>query len=161
MGRRELEITDINEILRILDTAKILHLGLNDNGQPYVVPMNYGYTYEDGKIVFYVHGALRGRKIDVIKNNPACCVQFDCDSAMYEGSVACKYGYTYYSFMGFGKAQIVEEPEEKMKALTVLMKTMTGKDFEFNEKLVSVVSVIRIECDSFSAKHRPLPAQKP
>ena len=50
----------------------------------------------------------------------------------------------------------MEVPQEKIKALSVLMKTQTGKDFEFNEKLVSIVSVIRIDCDYYTAKHRPL-----
>ena len=65
------------------------------------------------------------------------------------GKVACQYGCSYYSFDGFGTAKIVEVPQEKIKALSVLMKTQTGKDFEFNEKLVSIVSVIRIDCDFF------------
>ena len=52
----------------------------------------------------------------------------------------------------------MEVPQEKIKALSVLMKTQTGKDFEFNEKLVSIVSVIRIDCDYYTAKYRPLPA---
>ena len=47
MTRRELEITDITEILKIMDSTKILHLGLSDEGWPYVVPMNFGYTYAD------------------------------------------------------------------------------------------------------------------
>ena len=52
---------------------------------------------------------------------------------------------------------VVETPKEKIRALSALMKTQTGKDFEFNEKLVSIVSVIRIDCDYYTAKHRPLP----
>ena len=39
-----------------------------------------------------------------------------------------------------------------MDAATILL-----MDFEFNEKLVSIVSVIRIDCDYYTAKHRPLP----
>ena len=45
--------------------------------------------------------------------------------------------------------------------MTLLMKTQTGKDFEFNERLVSIVSVIRIEVSEYTAKHRPLPGQEP
>lgn len=156
MRRRDREVTDRNEIYRILEKSAVLHLGLVENGMPYVVPMNYGFVWEGEFPVFYVHGALEGRKLDVIRKNPACCVQLDCDVALIEGKVACQYGCSYYSFMGFGSAAIVEDPEEKMRALTVLMKTQTGKDFEFNEKLVSIVSVIRIDCDSISAKHRPV-----
>ena len=103
--------------------------------------MNYGYILEGNKIVFYLHGALEGRKLDIIRNNSDCCVQIECDVQPFSGKVACQYGCSYYSFDGFGTAKIVEVPQEKIKALSVLMKTQTGKDFEFNEKLVSIVSV--------------------
>ena len=52
----------------------------------------------------------------------------------------------------------MEAPQEKIKAMSALMKIQTGKDFELNERLVSIVSVIRIECDYYTAKYRPLPA---
>ena len=66
MTRREREITDINEINRILDTCKYLHLGLVDDGKPYVVPMNYGIDHDDadGHLIVYLHGANTGRKLD-------------------------------------------------------------------------------------------------
>lgn len=158
MRRRERQVTDMDEIKYILDTCKVLHLGLVDDGMPYVVPMNYGYRFEDGKLVFYIHGAVEGRKLDVIRKNSNCCVEMMCDGEMFEGELPCQYGYIYYSLMGFGNVKILETPEEKMEAMTVMMKTLTGKDFEFNERLVSIVSLMRIECDSYTAKHRPLPA---
>ena len=157
LTRREREITDINKILEILDNAKVLHLGLVDGDEPYVVPMNYGYIYENEKLTIYLHGARRGRKIDVIKSNPKVFFEAEYGIVPFEGEVACKYGITYSSIMGRGKAEIVEDVEEKMKALSILMKTQTGKDFEFNEKLVSVVAVIRIDVSDFTAKHRPAP----
>lgn len=158
MRRRDREVTELNEIIHILETSQVLHLGLVDEGKPYIVPMNYGYCFEEDKLVFYVHGALEGRKLDVIRNNSNCCVQLECDHHMFEGKIACQYGFTYYSLMGFGHASIIEDPQAKMKALTYLMKTMTKQDFAFTEKLVSIVSVIRIECDSYTTKYRPLPA---
>lgn len=157
MTRREREVTDINKIIEILDKAKVVHLGLVDGDEAYVVPMNYGYTYENDKLTLYLHGARRGRKLDLIRQNSKVFFEMDCDIVPFEGDVACKYGITYSSIMGRGIAEIVEDPEEKMKALSVLMKTQTGKDFEFNEKLVSVVAVIRIDVKEFTAKHRPAP----
>lgn len=159
MRRRDREVTDPQEIQYILDHAITLHLGLVEDGMPYVVPLNYGYTFEGDRLVFYVHGAKEGRKLDVVRKNGKCCAQLDCDGTPFAGKTACQYGYSYYSLMGFGNARIVEDPQEKIKALTLLMKTQTGKDFEFNERLVSIVSVIRIECDQYTAKHRPLPAK--
>ena len=43
MRRREQEVTEQKEIIHILDTGKVLHLGLVDQGKPYIVPMNYGW----------------------------------------------------------------------------------------------------------------------
>ena len=58
--------------------------------------------------------------------------------------------------MGRGKAVIVEDIEEKKKGLAVLMKTQTGRDFDINEKMAGVVSVIRIDVSDFTAKKRPM-----
>ena len=157
MTRRELEITDIGEIKEILDKSKIVHVAMVDDGEPYMVPMNYGYTLEDGKLTFYLHGALKGRKIDVLKKNPDVFVEVECDLTPFEGEVACQYGMAYASLMGEGTATILENAEDKMEALTILMKSQTGKDFTFNERLVSIVSVIRIDVEEFTAKKREVP----
>lgn len=158
MTRREREITDIEEIRGILDRAKIVHVGMVDGNRPYVVPMNYGYTLNDGKLTFYLHGAMRGRKLDVIRANPNVFVELDTDIVPFEGEVACKYGLCYSSVMGEGVAEIVEDTELKKEALSIFMKTQTGKDFEFNDKMVSVVSIIKINISEFTAKKRPMPS---
>ncbi|MBR6615150.1 MAG: pyridoxamine 5'-phosphate oxidase family protein [Lachnospiraceae bacterium] len=157
MTRREREVTDIHAIREILDKSMIVHIAMIDGDEPYLVPMNYGYTLEDGKLTLYVHGATEGRKLDVLRANPKVFVEMDCDIMPIEGKLACQYGTTYSSIMGTGTAVIVEDPEEKMKGLSILMKTQTGKDFEFNERLVSIVSVIRIDVAEYTAKARPLP----
>ena len=60
MTKRERQITDPEQIRQILDKSKYLHLGLSVNDEPYVVPMNYGYILEDGKLVLYLHSAVKG-----------------------------------------------------------------------------------------------------
>lgn len=158
MTRRELEITDRNEILDILDRSMIVHIGLVDGDEPYVVPLNYGYTMEeDGTLALYLHGATQGRKLDLMRKNPKVFFEMECDVQQFEGDVACRYGTSYKSLMGRGRAVILEDPEEKMKSLSIFMKTQTGKDFEFNEKLVKVVSIIRIDVLDYTAKHRRMP----
>ena len=157
MTKRERQITDKNEILRILDTAKVLHLGLAVDNEPYVVPMNYGYTEENGKLVLYLHSAVRGRKLDMIRENPRVFFELECDVAPFEGKKPCQYGLVYSSVMGRGTASIVEDAEEKKRAMTLLMKTQTRKDFEFSDEWVSIVAVIRVDVAEYTAKHRPLP----
>ena len=157
MTKRELQITDEVQIRNILDTAKVLHLGLAVDNEPYVVPMNYGYTMENGKLVLYLHSAQKGKKLDMMRANPKVFFEMDCDWVPFEGEKPCQYGLGYSSIIGCGTAQIVEDVEEKIKAMSALMKTQTGKDFSFNERLVSIVAVIRIDVVEYTAKHRPIP----
>ena len=157
MTKRERQITDPKQIEAILDASKVLHLGLAVDNEPYVVPLNYGYTMEDGKLVIYLHSAQRGKKLDMIRSNPRVFFEMDCNRVPFEGVMPCQYGMVYSSIMGRGLAHIVEDVEEKKKAMTILMKTQTGKDFTFEDRLVSMVAVIRVDVAEYTAKHRPLP----
>ena len=157
MTKRERQIFDPAQIKAILDTAKVLHLGLAVDNMPYVVPMNYGYSMEDGKLTIYLHSAVRGKKLDMIRANPNVFFEMDCDRIPFEGEMPCQYGLAYSSIMGRGVATIVEDVEEKKKAMSLLMKTQTEKDFEFQDRLVSAVAVIRIDVSEYTAKKRPIP----
>ena len=157
MTKRERQITDMDQIRGILDKSGVLHLGLAVNNEPYVVPMNYGYAMEEGKLVLYLHSAVKGRKLDMMQANPKVFFSIDCDRMPFEGRVPCQYGLVYSSIMGRGTATIVEDVEEKKQAMTLLMKTQTGKDFTFEDRLVSIVAVIRIDVAEYTAKQRPLP----
>ena len=157
LTKRERQVTDPQQILRILDEAKVLQLGLSVNDEPYVVPMNYGYTMEEGRLTIYLHSAVKGKKLDMIRQNPKVFFSLDCDRKPFEGRVPCQYGLVYSSLMGRGTAALVEDVEEKKQAMSILMKTQTGKDFSFEDRLVSIVTVIRIDVQEYTAKHRPLP----
>ena len=157
MTKRERQIFDPEQIKAILDTAKVLHLGLAVDNEPYVVPMNYGYLMEDGKLTLYLHSAVLGKKLDMIRANPRVFIEMDCDRIPFEGEKPCQYGLAYASIMGRGTAVSVEDVEEKKMAMSVLMKTQTGKDFAFEDRLVSMVAVIRIDVSEYTAKKRPIP----
>ena len=157
MTKRERQVTDPAQIRDILDKAKVLHLGLAVDNEPYVVPMNYGYTFEEGKMVIFLHSALRGKKLDMIQANSKVFFEIDCDQMPFEGEKPCQYGMVYSSVMGKGVARFVTDVEEKKRAMTILMKTQTGKDFSFEDRWVDIVAVIRIDVEDYTAKHRPLP----
>lgn len=157
MTRRERQVTDIEEIRSILDKSLIAHVGLVDGDEPYVIPMNYGYILEGEKLTLYLHGAKRGRKIDIIQKNPKVFFEAECDTVPFEGEVACKYGMAYSSIMGKGIAVIVEDVEEKKLGLSAVMKTQTGKDFIFEDNMVGFVNVIRVDISEYTAKKRLKP----
>lgn len=158
MMRREREVTDKEEILHILNESKIVHVGLVDEDEPYIVPMNYGYTMDDG-LTIYIHSAAKGYKLDLIRKNPKVFLEMECDLFPIEGKVACQYGMAYRCLMARGIAEIVEDVEEKKQALSILMKTQTGKVFVFDDKVVSIVSIIKIHVSDYTAKARHLPKE--
>jgi nitroimidazol reductase NimA-like FMN-containing flavoprotein (pyridoxamine 5'-phosphate oxidase superfamily) len=60
------------EARELLMSTKIGRLGCVDNGEPYVVPINY--VFEDGSV--YSH-SLPGRKIDILRAHSRACLQVD------------------------------------------------------------------------------------
>ena len=158
MRLKKREITDPEILREILESCEVVRIGAMDEEGMFIVPMNYGYEYVDGKLTFYLHGATKGYKFDVLEKNPKVSFALETDMIPFEGKVACQYGMVYRSVMGRGYGTLVADVEEKEKALSLLMKQQTGKDFTFDEKLVSIVNVIRIDVKEFTAKERKLPA---
>ena len=65
MRRNDREITDEKVIEAFIAEEQILRIAFWDNGDIYIVPVNYGYLYEDGKYSFFFHGAKAGRKFEL------------------------------------------------------------------------------------------------
>ena len=158
--RRELEVTDRQEIINILDKCKIVHIGMVDDGEPYVVPLNYGYTLEGDQLTLYMHGSLKGRKIDIMSRKPKIFFELCCDVTPFDGKVACQFGTAYASIMGSGTVEILEDVEDKKAGLSLFMKSQTGQDFAFNDKMVSAVNVMKVTVDNYTAKKRPHPVER-
>jgi nitroimidazol reductase NimA-like FMN-containing flavoprotein (pyridoxamine 5'-phosphate oxidase superfamily) len=150
MRRKEREITDIEEIEAIIERAEVCRLALAVDNTPYIVPVNYGY--EDRCL--YIHCATEGRKLDMIRQNSTVCFEMDVDVEIVDGGdVACKWGTTYRSVIGYGEAFIVEDFDDKKGALEILMKHYTGKTgFEYTDKSIETVGIIKIEVTHLSGK---------
>lgn len=156
MTKREREITDEKELQDLLEDCLYLHLGLVDDGKPYIVPMNYGVDEREGKKILYLHSAHVGRKLDIIRKNPVCCFTMERSIEPFTGRVACQYGVAYECLMGTGTIFFVDDVEEKIHGLKKLMKTQTGsEEFSFDERMASIVTVMRIEVDEITGKRRP------
>lgn len=156
MRRKDREITDMQQILNIISKAKILRLGLFDKEYPYVVPLHYGYEYAENRLVFYMHSAKEGHKLELIADNPRVCVELDGDVELISGGeVPCMYGSSFASVIGRGMAEIVSDEQEKIKGLTLLMKHQTDRDFEINSQMASTVAIIKVSLNEFTAKSKP------
>ena len=67
MRRKDREITESDRIQKIIDACQCMRIALADGACAYIVPVNFGYD-KAGK-AFYFHGAAKGRKIDLIRQN--------------------------------------------------------------------------------------------
>jgi nitroimidazol reductase NimA-like FMN-containing flavoprotein (pyridoxamine 5'-phosphate oxidase superfamily) len=158
MRRQDREIHSAEEKLRILKACKVCRLGMAHNNAPYIVPLNFGYEYENGVVTLYFHSAREGKKIDILKNNSRVCFEMDGGHSLIEGDTACGYGYAYESLVGFGDVEFLEDPGEKRRALNLLMKHQSGRDgFVFDDDQLNRTAVYKIKVDAFTGKRRAVP----
>lgn len=154
MRRPKRQMKDPAEIRKFLEECKVCRVGMQSQGGIYVVPMNFGYEYEEGTLSVYLHSAKVGRKIEALRENPQVCVEMDGRHALAEAQEPCSHSYLYASLIGTGKARIAQTPREREYALRKIMEHQTGKDcWEFDEKWVNAVEVVCIELEEFTCKH--------
>ena len=79
MRRNDRETKDKKQIEAFIAQEQIIRIAYYDNGEIYIVPVNYGYTNDSGKYVFYFHGAKAGRKYELSKESP--CIGFEIDGS--------------------------------------------------------------------------------
>ncbi|GHU80518.1 pyridoxamine 5'-phosphate oxidase [Clostridia bacterium] len=122
MRRSDREVSDMQGILEIIDKCQVARLGLSDNGAPYIVPLNFGYEYNGGKLVFYFHSAREGRKVDILKSNPKVCFELDSLLQVKKDDDPCKWTSLYESVIGYGEISFVEDADGKKAAMDALMR---------------------------------------
>lgn len=144
MRRQKQEITDRLEIDSILTTAKIVRIAFHDGAEPYVIPFNYGYS--DKKI--YIHCALEGRKLDIIRKNPLVAFEATADDGPRNNNpeTPCAYGYSYKCAAGTGNAFVVSDEWERIRGLNVLMKQQAGlSNPVYEPEKLAKTAVVRVD----------------
>jgi nitroimidazol reductase NimA-like FMN-containing flavoprotein (pyridoxamine 5'-phosphate oxidase superfamily) len=144
-------LENTQEMETILAGAPVGRLGLADDGEPYVVPLNF--VYGGGRI--YFHAGLEGRKIDMLKKNPRVCFEVDELKEVVVNKEASCFSTAYYqSVIAWGSARFLESDEEKLKALDLLMqKYAAGAQYEaIAEHTLAIVNVCEIKIDSMTGK---------
>ena len=123
MRRRQCEITDPNEIDRLLSAATIGRMAtLGADGYPYITPVNY--VHFNGCI--YFHCALKGEKLDNIARDDRVCFEVDIPLAYIdlgynpEGG-ACSLHQFYHCVIIRGRARVVLDGDRKTAALNALV----------------------------------------
>lgn len=155
MRRQDRKRTDSQTIRAILDAAQVFSLALADPASPfpYVLPLNYGYEFQGDRLTLYFHGALAGRKYELLKEgvHPAGFA-LHCRSRLLPGETAQETSYAYQSLVGEGWVRQLMEPEEKRHGLEVLMACLTQRPWEIQDAVLLHTAVFALDVEHFEAK---------
>ena len=121
MHREKVRVSDKEMLCAILDLEESCSVALHDEPYPYVVPMNYGYTWDD-KLIFYFHMAIEGHRIELIKKKPLVAVSVSSFLDRVGHPSYRNETHDYRSVTAYGKAEIItpEQEEEYLHGMSVL-----------------------------------------
>lgn len=149
MRRLDKEIKDPQILDEILRKSDICRLGLVDKNEAYIVPVNYAYS--DGCI--YIHSAGKGRKIEVLKDNPNVSFEITHTAEIIRGEKACNWTTRYRSVMGKGSITIETDMATKKKALDLIMRKYDDQvELVYEEPLLLRVVILKLQITEVSGK---------
>lgn len=148
MQRKDREITSIEDIEAIIRRAAVCRLAMTDGRQPYIVPLCFGY--QDATL--YFHSALWGRKIDILRQNPNVCFEFDIDCEIKPAPQACKMGMHYSSVIGWGQAVFITDPDLKQQALEIIRAQYTPQKLAMTAVQIKQTLVFKVPIQEMTGK---------
>ena len=158
MRRKDREITDSDTIISIIDECDIIRIGLSDGEYPYIVPVNFAYSIEDGTIVFYIHGAMAGRKYGLMRHNGQC--SFEMDVPIKIECIPAQKDVTmrYKSVMGKATISFLEnEAKERAVDSIIMNRYEITRGFVYNKSTLNRTAVARLAVTEITAKANLVP----
>ena len=153
MRRSDRQITDSSQIGTFIEKEKILRVGFYDEGEIYIVPVNYGFDHKEGEYTFYFHGAKAGRKYELAKASLEVGFEIDGCYELIPAETACGHSARFMSVIGTGKLLLTEDREQKVYGLKRIMKQAAGREqWEFGIKEVDETAVFALKVTKLSCK---------
>ncbi len=115
-------VYDRNAINQILDEAFICHVGFVVDGQPFVIPTSYG---RDGDNL-YIHGSAASRMLRQMSQPAPVCVTVTLLEGLVLARSVFNHSMNFRSVVVLGKAQLIDDPAEKLAALRALSEHPAG-----------------------------------
>jgi len=149
MRRRDKEITDPKIIEEILSLAQICRIAMADAGEPYLVPVNYGYA--DGAL--YFHSAPTGKKIEILERTNRVCFEIEAFAEVVKKDVACEWSTKYRSVIGIASVEFVTDDGKKKAGLDIIMAQHGKTDpNQYNENQVRSLVLVKLSIQSITGK---------
>src|SRR5271168_1510091 len=145
---------DRETVHKILDEGFVCHVGFSVDGQPYVIPTNYGRTGD----VLYLHGSAASRMLRTLSGGVAVCVTVTHVDGLVLARSAFHHSVNYRSVVILGTARLVEDTAEKMEALRLftehVMKGRWDDVRQPTEQELKATTVLALPLEEVSAKVR-------
>ena len=154
MRKADREIKNKEEIMDIIKRCDVIRLAFNNGDYPYILPLNFGFEVKNDKVIFYLHSALEGTKVEIMRKDNRASFEMDTKHELqyYEEKGYCTMSYE--SVIGRGRIRILSE-EEKMNALKKLMGHYhESEDTYFNPAAISRRLVYSLEVEEMTAKRK-------
>lgn len=152
MRRANREVSDPLEIAEIMSRCEVLHLALNDEHVPYILPVNFGM--EPDGMTLYIHGAMEGTKYELIARDNRASFEMDCNHGLFLEEKSGNCSMNYESVIGWGYIDELTEDSDKRHALDLLMKQYGKEGFPYSLPVVRRTRVLRLKVESRTAKRR-------
>ncbi|HET7890416.1 MAG TPA: pyridoxamine 5'-phosphate oxidase family protein [Candidatus Sulfotelmatobacter sp.] len=152
-------VYDRETVYRILDEAFLCHVGFVVDSQPFVIPTSYGRNGAS----LYVHGSAASRMLRHLQSgvDAQVCVTVTLLDGLVLARSVFNHSMNYRSVVILGKATLVDDPEEKLKALRILSEHILPGRWDDarqpNPQELKATSVLRVPIEEFSAKVRTGP----
>ena len=152
---RERASYDRDVVHRILDESLICHLGYANGGRPVVLPTTHARRGE----TLYLHGSTGSGPMLAAKTEglPVCVTATLVDGLVLARS-ALHHSLVYRSVVVMGDARLVEDPDEKRRALGALLDHIApGRAADCrppNERELAMTAVLALDLVEVSAKVR-------
>jgi nitroimidazol reductase NimA-like FMN-containing flavoprotein (pyridoxamine 5'-phosphate oxidase superfamily) len=154
---RERGSNDVGVVDAILAEGLVCHVGFAVDGQPYVIPMAYA-PWEGGLLL---HGSVGSRLLRVLASGAPACVTVTLLDGIVVARSLFHSSLNYRSVVAFGMAKLLEDPDEKGRALEALgghlIPGRTADARAPSEKEISTTSIVRFEIEEATAKIRTGP----
>ena len=160
MRLKNREIKDQETLRELIDDCVVVRIGAMDKEGMFIVPVNYGYEWEDIKdsapsLKLYFHSASQGRKADAFSREPVVALELDREGGVIRGTYTCSYSFAYQSVMGTGKIRKLTEAVEKLHGFEKIMEHLAPEaKHTFDEGLLKAADVYCIDVLSFTGKER-------
>lgn len=156
MRRKDKALTELADLEVIILNSPYVTLGLNDNGEAYMVPLDFGYE-SDGKTsgTLYFHCAVAGRKLDIIKREPRVSLLFVSQHKFIDegdGSLACTLNTDYRSVMALGLARVIEDDVEKKAAIRCVLKRYGCENRPVAPERLAKTALVRVDINEAVGK---------